>query len=139
MTIELRERPYNQGERGILLASRVLATSLLTAVLGTIENWGYERFFAPELYAAGPPFARATWLIALTLPFVLVGLLIVGLPTAFVLRRVRLESALIYAAVGAVTGALFGAIWSQTGYGYAVSAFYGCACALIWWALRPKG
>lgn len=112
MTSELRERPYSQGKRGILLASRVLTTTLLTAVLGAIENWGYERFFAPELYAAGPPFARATWLIAFSFPFILAGLLIIGLPTAFVLRRARLGSALSYAAVGAVTGALWGAMWS---------------------------
>jgi hypothetical protein len=137
--IGISQRPFSRSERTILLVSRVLTAALLTALVGGIENWFYERFFAPELYSAGPPAARAIGLVAWSFPFVLVGLIVVGLPSAYLLRRVGMESALSYAAVGAVTGAVWGVILgSQTTYGYAVSAFYGCSCALFWWILRPR-
>jgi hypothetical protein len=123
----------------VWLAARVLMASLLTALAGAFQNWLYERFSAPDLYAAGHPVARAVWSAAFSFPFILTGLLILGLPTAFLLRRLRAEGGLLYAAAGAATGALFGAVIGfQTTHGFAVSVFYGCFCALSWWWLRPR-
>ena len=139
MTIDVQARSYGKVEQALLLATRVLATTFLTALAGAIENWGYERFFAPDLYAAGPPLVRAVGALAITFPFILVGLLILGLPAAYVLRRLRTETAISYAATGAVAGVLWGyLIGFQTTYGFGVSAFYGCTCARIWWWLRPR-
>jgi hypothetical protein len=136
---DLSQRLSRAGERAILLGTRILTATLLTSFTGAIENWFYERFFAPEMYSAGPPFARAVGAFALMFPFTLLGLLVLGLPTAYLLRRARAESALSYAAVGCVTGLIWGAILGvQTNYGHAVTAFYGCSCALFWWILRPR-
>lgn len=139
MKTDYPQRPFNQGEWVILTASRTLTTTLLTACAGAIQNLFYERFFAPDLYSAGPPLLRAIWLFVFSLPFILVGLLLLGLPTAYLLHRARAESALSYGVAGAAMGALFGGFWGfHTLYGYAVSVFYGCSCALFWWMLRPK-
>lgn len=139
METGISQRPYSGGERAILLVSRMLTTALLTAFVGAIENWFYERFFAPDLYSAGPPLLRAIWLAVWSFPFILVGLLVLGLPSAYLLRRGRVESAFSYAAAGAATGAVWGVMLGfQTTYGCAVSAFYGCSCALFWWMLRPR-
>ncbi|HET9428293.1 MAG TPA: hypothetical protein VFO69_08035 [Allosphingosinicella sp.] len=75
----------------------------------------------------------------LTFPFILVGLIVLGLPAAYLLRRGKLESALSYAAAGGLGGAIWGGILGfQTTYGSAVSAFYGVTCALFWWVLRSR-
>ena len=139
MQTDVPQRPFSGGVRVILLVTRILTATLLTALVGAVANWLYERFFAPDLYAAGPPLARAVEAVALTFPFVLAGLLVFGLPAAYLLRIGRLESAISYAAAGAVTGATWGAtfdvVWP---FGYAAFAFYGCTCALFWWLLRPR-
>ena len=139
METDLPRTPINAGERAIVLVTRILTATLLTAFVGAIQNWFYERFFAPNLYSAGPPLWRAIGSVGLTLPFIFVGLLVLGLPAAYLLRRGRLESALSYAAAGTTTGTLWGYVLGfQTTYGYVVSAFYGCSCALFWWMLRPR-
>ena len=139
METDLPQRPFSAGEHAILLVTRILTATLLTAFVGAIQNWFYERFFAPDLYSAGPPLWRAIGMIGLSLPFILMGLLVLGLPAAYLLRRARFESALSYAAAGATTGTVWGAVLGfQTTYGFVVSAFYGCSCALFWWMLRPR-
>ena len=122
------------------MARRAFAASLLTAVIGGVQNWLYERFFAPDLYATGPPLARAIWAIVFSFPFILAGLLLLGLPVAFLLRRARAENSLTYAVTGAAGGCLWSTLigFDATNYGIALAAFYGCACALFWWWLRPK-
>jgi O-antigen/teichoic acid export membrane protein len=134
------QRSFSRTERVILIASRTLTATLLTAFAGAIQNWFYERFFAPDLYSAGPPLSRAMWAVVFSFPFILLGLLLLGLPAAYLLHRGRVESALSYGVAGAAMGAIFGAFWGfhASAYGYAVSAFYGCSCALFWWMLRPK-
>jgi hypothetical protein len=84
---------------------------------------------------------RGLGVLTLTFPFILTGLILLGLPVAFTLMRVRGENALTYAVIGAGAGALFGkaVIGVATPYGIATSAFYGCTCALFWWWLRPRG
>lgn len=134
------ERPYSTGDRAVVLVTRALTATFLTAVVGAIENWFYERFFAPELYAAGNPIARGLFMLAISFPYILVGLILLGLPTAYVLSRARAENAFTYAFAGAAAGALWGkvAVGVLTTYGIAMSAFYGCVCALFWWWLRPR-
>lgn len=130
---------YSTGERVVLLVTRALTATLLTAVVVVIGNFLYERFFAPDLYAAGPPLARAMWLLAWSSPFILAGLVTLGLPIAYLLHRARAENFLSYGIAGLLTGALWGyLIGAQTSQGLVVSSFYGCACALFWWFLRPR-
>jgi hypothetical protein len=139
MSTGVRERPYSTGERVALLVTRVLTATVLTALIGAIANGFYERFFAPDLYAAGPPLGRGLFRLTMTIPFILVGLILLGLPTAYALARKRAESAFAYALVGTGAGALLGkvAFGFLTTHGYAICAFYGCVCAVFWWWLRP--
>lgn len=140
VSTDVQERPYSRGERVILLITRMLTATFLTALVGAIENWFYERFFAPDLYAAGHPLARGVFMLVFSFPYVLVGFVLLGLPAAYALERMRAGNAFAYALAGAVTGALWGvvAVGVLTTYGVAVSAFYGCLCALFWWRLRPR-
>lgn len=139
MTTALQQQPFSRGERAFLLVSRLLTATLLTALIGAIENWFYERFSAPELYAAGPPLGRALFLAGMSIPFILAGLILLGLPAAYALRRTRAESAISYAVVGFILGALYGFVMGAlTTNGYVVCGFYGCVCALFWWWLRPR-
>ena len=139
MTTALAQRPYSKSERAVLLVTRLLTATLLTSLVGAIGNWFYERLFTPELYSAGPPLVRALWLAGMSFPFIFVGLLILGLPAAYLLRRGRAESAVSYALVGFILGAVYGFIMGPlTTYGYAVCGLYGGACALFWWWRRPR-
>ena len=140
MTIGVQESQFSTGQRMVLLVTRVLTATFLTAFVGAIENGFYERFFAPELYGAGHPIARGAFLLAFSFPYILVGLILLGLPIAYALMRARAENVVAYALAGAATGALWGkiAIGAVTTYGLATSAFYGCVCALLWWWLRPR-
>jgi hypothetical protein len=118
----------------------VLTATLLTASVGAVENWLYELFFAPDLYAAGNPVARGLFALGISCPYILAGLLLLGLPAAYALNRLRVENALTYGLAGLVTGPLWGwaAIGTQTAYGFVMAAFYGVVCALFWWWLRPR-
>ena len=141
MTTNVEKRPYSVAEWAILLIARALTAALLTAFVGAIENWLYERFFAPELYAAGPPLSRGVFLAVFSFPYILVGLLLLGLPCAYLLHRMRAESALTYALAGLVTGALWGAVAlpNSSPLGFVLCGLYGCVCALFWWWIRPRG
>jgi len=140
VTTALRQPPYTKSERAILLVTRLLTATLCTALIGAIGNWFYERFFDPSLYAAGPPLGRAFVLAAISIPFIFVGLIILGLPAAYLLRRVQAESATSYGIMGFILGALYGFIAGPvTPLGYVVCGLYGGTCALLWWWRRPKG
>lgn len=118
----------------------MLTVTFLTALAGAIENWFYERFFASELYAAGHPLARGVFALAFSFPYILVGLVLLGLPADYALRRLRLDGPFPFAVTGAATGVIWGLILLPyvTAYGYFNTAFYGCVCALFWWLLRPS-
>jgi hypothetical protein len=140
VSAEVRKRAISTGERVSILVTRLLTATFLAAFVGAIENWFYERFFAPDLYAAGPVFARGVFMVLVTFPFILAALILLGLPTAYVLRRLRAENAFTYALAGAMAGAL----WASTVFGpittlgVGTCAFYGLTCALAWWWLRPR-
>jgi hypothetical protein len=136
----MQNRPYNLGKQSILVASRLLATAIITAFIGAFLNFFYRKFFDPEAYAAGPPVTRAIFSYALTIPFVLLALIIVGLPTSYLLRRLGLENWLIYALVGAALGVgfLYAVLSYLTPFGIGAGAIYGSICAIIWFALSRK-
>jgi hypothetical protein len=139
VTIGAQERPFSAGERLALLVTRVLTATLLTALVIALENWLYELFFAPDLYAMGNPFARGVFLFAVSFPYILIGLIVLGLPTAYALGRFQVESVLTYGVAGLFTGALWGVmVLGSHSYGIANAASYGCVCALFWWWLRPR-
>ena len=140
VAVDVQKKPFSKAERVLLLVTRSLNTALLTALVGAIENWFFERFFAPNLYATGPPIARGVFALVWSFPFILVGLVVLGLPIAYSLARMRAESGLAYVLAGALAGTLWGAvaIGLVTTYGIGVSAFYGGVCALLWWWLRPR-
>jgi hypothetical protein len=127
-----------------LVARGILTAALMTALLAAIVNWGYERFLAPDLYAAGPPLARAIFVILLTVPFILGGLLILGIPAAWVLRRLHTQNIVTFAIAGAVTGIVWGqavvALVRPT-FGmtpYIVDAVFGATSMMLWWWMSPK-
>lgn len=140
MSTNVHARPYSTAERVFLVVTRVLTATFLTALLGAIGNWLYERFLAPELYAVGHPLARGVGMFALSFPYILLGLILLGLPTAYILSKRRAENVFTYAFAGAVAGTLWGkvALGSLTTAGIAISAAYGCLCALLWWGVRPR-
>lgn len=140
MSTDVQTRPYSAGERVVLLVTRALTATFLTALSGAIGNWLYERFLAPELYAVGHPLARGVFMLAVSFPYILVGLILLGLPTASILLKTRAENVFTYAVAGAGAGALWGkvALGSLASNGIAISAAYGFVCALLWWRLRPR-
>jgi len=135
---------YSRADRVIFVARGILTATLMTAVVAAIVNWAYERFLAPDLYAAGPPLARAVFVVGLTVPFILGGLLIFGIPAAWVLRRLGSQNVLTFAIAGAVTGV----VWGQTvvalvrpTFGttpYIVDGVFGATSMIFWWLISPK-
>lgn len=140
MSLDVQERDYSTGERLMVLVTRALKATLLTAFVGAIGNGFYERLFASELLAAGDPFARGVFMLAVSFPYIFVGLILLGLPSAYALMRARAENFITYGLAGTASGALWGKVTFGvlTKYGIAISAVYGCTCALFWWALRPR-
>jgi hypothetical protein len=141
MGIEAGTRKYSGGRRAALLILRLLTASFLTALIGAIANWFFELFFAPDLYAAGPPFARGVFVLVVSFPFIITALILLGLPITYALGRFKAESAFVYALAGAASGAAWGALvfGSLTTYGQVACALQGVVCALVWWWLRPRG
>ena len=144
MAQSLDQIPYSRSDRIILCARGVLTAALLTALVAAFANWINERIFAPELYAAGHPLARAVFVMVLTFPFILGGLLVLGIPAALCLWRFRVQNILTYALAGVVTGILWGvtvvAMFRPT-FGitpHIVDATFGSVSMLFWWGLRPR-
>ena len=68
------------------------------------HNLFYELLFRPDLYAVGPPILRAAFAIVSTGPFILVGLIVLGLPVSYLLKRMNFENSASYALTGAIAG-----------------------------------
>lgn len=136
----MQARPYSLGERSILVTSRLLATAALTGLIGAVLNFLYEKFFDPEAYSAGPPIARGLFAFVWTIPFIIVALIFLGLPSSYLLRRLGWENWPAYALVGAALGAgfVYAFFPRLTPYGIGLGAIYGSVCATIWFALRGK-
>lgn len=136
----MQNRPYSLGKQSILVASRLLATAILTAFIGAVLNFLYRKYFDPEAYAAEPSVTQAIFSYALTIPFILLALLIVGFPTSYLLRHLGLENWLIYALVGAALGVgfLYAVLSYLTPSGICIGAIYGSICAIIWFASSRK-
>ncbi|MBD3773549.1 MAG: hypothetical protein IE921_08205 [Rhodobacteraceae bacterium] len=134
----MQDRVYSLGERSFLVASRLFATATLTGLIGAVLNSLYERFFDPEAYSAGPPLARGLFAFVWTIPFIIVALIFLGLPSSYLIRRLGWENWPTYSLVGAALGAgfLYALFPSLTPYGISLGAIYGSVCAAIWFALR---
>jgi hypothetical protein len=136
----MQDRPYSLGEQSVLAISRLLTTAALTGLIGAVLNFLYEKFLDPEAYSAGPPLARGLFAFVWTIPFIMVALIFLGLPSSYLLRRLGLENWLAYSLVGAALGAgfLYALFPSLTPYGISLGAIYGSVSAAIWFALRRK-
>ena len=131
--------PFSRFDRAVSAVGRGLVASVLTAIVGAVERWGYDGFSVSLLDGAGPLVFGAIWLIAWSVLFAFAGLLVLGLPTAHLLHRSRIENPFSLAVAGAIAGALWGFLTGLEGsLGSDTTAFYGCMCALFWWVLRPK-
>jgi hypothetical protein len=140
MSIDVRRRLHRRTDQIIRLVARLISATLLTGLIGALANTVYERFFDLEAYDAGPPLGRGLFLVVVTLPFILAGLVLLGLPTTYILRRFGAESAWNYALAGTTIGASCSLLFSSSPSleQIALTAVYGVVCALCWSALRPK-
>ncbi len=120
-------------------AGHLVVASASTAAIGALANTLYERFFDPEAYAAGSVLARAAFAFAFPFPFILVGLFLVGAPTAFALNRLRLDKIIVFGLAGAFAGAAIGFV-AASGLPRLQMAFaaYGSVSAVVYWALRRR-
>jgi hypothetical protein len=93
-----------------------------------------------EAYGSSLPLSVTIFIYVLTIPFILTGLILLGLPTSYLLKRLKLESWLSYALVGAAlgVGCVYALLSYLTPFGIAAGAGYGCPCAIVWFALRRK-
>jgi len=137
-------------------AKHILLVVLLTASAGATWNTIYEYVFRKDLWNAGPPVGR--WLFALVVasPIILAALLCIGLPTTWLLAKLRTEGPTQYAAVGALGGlAFWPAIvvpWSwfddipsgplpdniAPAPLLAWTAVYGVVCAALWFLIARR-
>lgn len=136
----MQDLPYSPIKQAILVACRLLATATITALIGAVLNEFYRVFFDPELYNSGPRLSGAIFFCVLTIPFILTGLILLGLPTSYLLKRLKLENWLSYAFVGATLGVgfLYALLSYLTPFGIGSAAVYGCLCATVWFAFRRK-
>ncbi len=137
----MQDRPHSAAKQSILVASRLLATATITALTGVVLIEFYEIFFFdPEYYNLGSHLTRAIFYCVVTIPFILTGLILLGLPTSYLLKRLKLESWLSYALVGAALGAgvPYALLSYLTPVGIGGAAVYGCLCAIVWFAMRRK-
>ncbi|WP_423141792.1 hypothetical protein ACOYW6_00020 [Parablastomonas sp. CN1-191] len=136
----MREIPYSPTEKSVLIASRVLTTTLLAALLGAVINYFYELFFDTAFANAGSALTRGIWTTIWAIPFILVAILVLGIPASYLLRQLRLENWVSYALCGAALGILFLYVLfpSMTLFGMGAGAIYGGLCASIWFGLKPK-
>lgn len=136
----MQDRTHSPVKQSILVASRLLATAAITALIGAVLNTFHQMLFDPDRYNSGPPLSRAIFDYVLTIPFILTGLILLGLPTSYLLKRLKLENWLSYALVGAALGVgfLYALLSSLTPFGIRAAAVYGGLCAIVWFALRRK-
>ena len=105
----------------------------LTSAIASVADSLYEFFFAPDLYDAGPPLARFLFGVVLMFPFILVALLVIGVPISLALHRVGMGGYLPHLLAGAGFGLLVGYLLGfQGAYGFIASAVYGAICAILW-------
>ena len=122
-----------------LAASRPVAVLLLTAFAVATANSLDERFFHPDTFATGPWLGRWAFVFVVSVPFILSGLLFLGLPASYALRRFSAETSLNYALAGLVTGAIWGLIVTdRDATDVVLTGLLGAVCLLFWWLLRPK-
>ena len=122
------------------LATRLFLATVATATAGAIVNFFYELFFRPDLYAVGPPSARGAFVIVWTCPFILVGLIVLGLPASYLLKRLNLENSALYLLAGAISGIAYGVLLFQLHHTewLVTAASFGAGAALFWWWFRPR-
>lgn len=138
-------------------AKHVLVVVLVTACIGATWNTVYEFIFDKAAWNAGPPLLRWLFTVALTAPFILAALVVIGLPATWILAKLRTEGLLQYALAGVIGGLLFWPIvivpWSwfdgiPSGLLPAaiaptrlliMTAIYGIACAACWFLIARRG
>ena len=132
----MQDRPHSPVKQTILVASRLLATAAITASIGAVLIEFYQMFFDPEYYNGGSRLSGTIFFYVFTIPFILTGLILLGLPTSYLLKRLKLENWLCYALVGAVLGVgfLYALLSHPTSFGTGAAAVYGCLCAFVWFA-----
>ena len=116
-------------------------------------NTAYEFLFDQVAWRAGHPVIRWLGTVAITLPFIVLGLATIGLATTRILSALRAENLVLYSVVGCIGGAvllpLLTVPWTwfdgvPSGvlpeYGLpatmlAVTSLYGLTCAALWWLI----
>jgi hypothetical protein len=116
-----------------------MAAAAVTALVAAVAN-GLDEAINGQPDGAPPPVLRGMGAFIFAFPYALVGLLVLGLPYAFILRKFRAETAAVYAVGGAGLGViwLFVLLRSLNAAALVSGALFGCLCALCWWWLRPK-
>lgn len=138
--IEPVEVRANRPTRQVLgVAARALGATLIAAAVGTILNVIQVRVAWGPVYAQ-PILWRALGGFLFAIPYTLAGLLLLGLPAAFMLRRFRAETTWNYSLVGAALGATWFYLWVRSPdlASWGLGAVLGCVCALSWWKLQPN-
>jgi hypothetical protein len=119
---------------------RVVTVTILTAIAGAAYNSVYEFVFWPRLFALGP-LKRGAFVVAFTIPFILVGLIALGLPITLMLKRLGHEGFLLHAVAGVIAGWAYGLTLLYQGYAMPMQvmfAFFGAACGLLWRWTEPR-
>lgn len=120
-------------------------------------NAAYEFLFDQDAWRAGHPVFRWLGAVAMTLPFIVVGLATIGLATTRILSALRAENFVLYSVAGCIGGAVFLPLltvprtWFDgvpsgvlPEYGLpatmlAVTSLYGLICAVLWWLIVRRG
>ena len=126
----------------VVIVVRLFIATTATALLGALVIVAYELFAAGDRSTMGSPLEAVAELAVLTGPFILFGLIVLGLPVSFVLWRLRIESTFSYILAGALAGVAFGfvvlRIPAEAG-GAALVASYGAMAAVCWrWSRYPN-
>jgi hypothetical protein len=126
-----------------VLASALLGSLVLLLILAIPE-------MPPARVGSAADMALSLLFFALVVstPFIALGLILIGLPVDYVLRRVEIRSPVAYAACGMLGGLILGAVivhdnaWDLGNFGL-ISMGYGLATSLVFWTLfrrwRPAG
>jgi len=125
-------------------AKAVLLGALAAAALPMVLTTGLAAMMIPEVTRGAYDAWRVVYLLLLplivALPVVLVAALVVGLPTAALLKWRGRESREAYVSIGVIAGtiipiALLGLMGAPSGYWIALlGAFGGGVAAHVWWS-----